>query len=213
MTEKAAKEMSTHYIDTKAKTMIEGIAALDWAGPITSDAEQEVAARSLASLKANAKELKQKKEAITKPLNAALKEVRSQFKPAEDRLASLESLIKTGMLQYHNQQEAAAQAKIDAIARRTGPGRGKLNVATAMSKLAEIEPPKTDMAGAQIKQGPRKLRITDPHALVADMPNLLNAPEIQEAIRKHLTTILDLDGAMPAGVEVYREKLVAGIAG
>lgn len=213
MTENAAKGMGGMFIDTKARTLIEGITALDWAGPITTDDEQAAAARGLASLKANAKELKAKKEAITKPLNAALKEVRSQFKPAEERLESLESLIKAGLLAYHNAQEAEAQAKIDAIAKRTGPGRGKLNVATAMAKLADIEPPKTDLAGATIKQGPRKLRITDVNALVAGMPNLLQAPEIQEAIRKHLTGVLNLDGPLPAGVEVYREKVVAGIAG
>lgn len=198
----------TNVIDKQAQTMIEGITALDWTSSITNATEQKSAASVLSSVKANSKELKAKKEAITKPLNAALKEIRAQFKPAEDRIASIEQAIKSAMLQYHEAEDAKTQKQIDRI---ESDGRTKLE--TKMSKLAAVDQPQTDLGGAQIKYGPVKVRIDDPLLLIQDHPSLLTNERVLEALRITLAAEIKEGGRVPNGAELYREKLVAGIAG
>jgi hypothetical protein len=198
----------TTVIDQQAKTMIEGITALHWSGTINDDAEQGNAAKVLASVKTNAKSLKTKKEAITKPLNAALKEIRAQFKPAEDRLAELETNVKAALLDYHTSKEAAAQAEANRI-----ENDKRYSTKGAMAKLATIDQPRTDLGGAQIKYGPTKIRITNALLLIQDHPSILTSERVLEALRLELATELKEGSRVPHGAEMYRERLVAGIAG
>lgn len=196
------------YIDDSAKTMIEGVKALEWSGKIKNDEQQQAAADLLASVKANAKDLTEKKEAITGPLNAALKEVRKQFKPAEVKLADLEAGLKAAILQYYERQEAVTARKIATIEKKTDAGLMRMD--TAMNKLANIDAPKADLGGAQIKEGPEKVRIVDPFFLP---PDYLYDPEVIEALRKVVTRDWKAGKPLPKGAVLYREKLVAGIAG
>jgi hypothetical protein len=197
----------TTTIDKQAQTMIEGITALDWHAAITTDREQKAAAKFLSGVKAEAKSLKAKKEAITKPLNAALKEIRAQFKPAEDRIADIEGSIKSAMLRYHEIRDAEAQGYIDRIERD-----GRTKIETKMAKLAGVDQPQTDLGGAQIKYGPTKVRITNALLLIQDHPSILTSERVLEALRLELSTELKDGGRVPHGAELYRERLVAGIA-
>lgn len=201
--------MTEILIDKKAQTMIEGIAALDWHGTIDTEDEQKSAAQFLSGIKAEAKVLKTKKEAITKPLNAALKEVRNQFKPAEERIEHIEQTIKAAMLEYHDKQEVFAQQKVAAIESRVKPGKGNLSLESAMGRLADVDQPETNMQGAQIKYGPEKVVVIDP-LLVPQM--YLYDPEVIDAIRKVIARDIKAGAPVPVGVKMVREKLVAGIA-
>lgn len=198
--------MQTNTIATEDKQLIEEISALKPLKKIENDKQQQMGADLLAVVKTNAKALDARKKAITQPLNAALKEVRAQFKPAEDQLAQIESTVKTLLLDYHERQEAAAQAEIDRI-----ENDKRYTTKTAMAKLANIDTPDTDLGGAQIKYGPMKVRITDP----AKLPTkYFHDPDVMEALRKAVAKdIRDHNAPVPTGAETYREKVVAGIAG
>lgn len=198
-------------IDEPSQTLIDGVTALNWTGIITDDSEQKAAAEFLSSVKANAKDLKKKKEAITKPLNASLKEVRELFKPAETQIEDIEQAIKKAMLEYHDKMAAIAQQQIDAIENRVRPGRGNLSLETAMGRLADVDQPETAMQGAQIKYSPEKVRITNALLLVQDHPSLLMSERVLEALRMEVAAEIKAGGRLPKGAELYRDKLVAGL--
>lgn len=58
------------------------------------------------------KEVQAKKEAITKPLNASLKEVRALFKPIEDKLEETEKLVKGAVLEFKKKLDEERRAEI-----------------------------------------------------------------------------------------------------
>lgn len=200
-------------IDTQTKTLIEGITSLGKMVAVKSDDDLREATSILGSVKANAKELKVKKSAALTPLKESIKEINSWFKPAEDHLASMESGIKDAMLTYHNEKEAAARKEAERIERRLD--KGTMKVETGIAKLAGIDQAdsnvQTENGSAQFRQGPMKIRITDPIALIALHPYLLMRERVIEALRLEVAELIKSGVPCPAGVEVYREKIVAGI--
>lgn len=184
---------------------------------IVDDTELKGASSILGEIKTISKELKTSKEAITKPLNQALKEVRDLFRVPETNLADAEKVVKGAILEYHTEQQVIADKQIAKIENRVGVGRGHIKVETAMAKLADVDQPETNIqteqGGAQIKLGPRKVRITNVHALIAAAPGWLEDPRVKEAIRLAVTPpILSAMITLP-GTEIYQDKIVAGITG
>lgn len=76
----------------------------------TTDLEQ--CQSILAYNKELGKEIQAKKEAITKPLNASLKEVRALFKPLEDKLDEVEKIVKGAMLDFKRKLDEERKAEI-----------------------------------------------------------------------------------------------------
>lgn len=76
----------------------------------TTDLEQ--CQSILAYNKELGKEIQAKKEAITKPLNASLKEVRALFKPLEDKLDEVEKIVKGAMLEFKKKLDEERRAEI-----------------------------------------------------------------------------------------------------
>lgn len=94
---------------------------------------------SLKKIKFLAKELEQKRTAITKPINQALREINALFKPAKDWLSQAERLMKTKLLSYQAEQERIAQEaqrKIDEEARKE---RMRLEKAAALAAQAGMD--------------------------------------------------------------------------
>jgi len=58
------------------------------------------------------KEIKEKKEAITKPLNESLKEVRALFNPVEEQLEHTESVVKMAMLEFKRKLDEERKAEV-----------------------------------------------------------------------------------------------------
>lgn len=79
------------------------------------------------------------KETITKPINKALKEIRSKYKPLETLLDTAIGLIRGKMGTYQTQMLKAAKEEEARIAARIGEGRGKLKIETAVAQLEDIE--------------------------------------------------------------------------
>lgn len=80
--------------------------------PIESQADLELASEALAKAKGEYKRLEERKKAVTGPLTAAVNEVRSWFKPAQDYYAKAEASLKKSIADYHAR---VAQANADAM--------------------------------------------------------------------------------------------------
>ncbi len=205
--------MST--IDKQTKSLIEGITSLNPVETVKSDDDLKIATGMLANVKSNVKQIKAKKKAALDPLKASIKEINSWFKPAEDRLSEIEKSIKDAMLVYHDAKEAAARKEAERIERRLD--KGTMRVDTGIAKLAGIDQADsnvhTENGSAQFRQSADKVRITDVRALVETLPELLSRPRVLEAIRLEVAADYKLSTVIPPGVDVYREKIVAGATG
>ena len=77
------------------------------------------AGEDLVAVKTLAKQVEEKRTAITGPINQALREVNALFKPAQEWLAEAERLLKGALLAFNAEQAriaGEAQAKADAEA-------------------------------------------------------------------------------------------------
>lgn len=82
--------------------------------------------------------IKARKEAITKPLNAALKSARDLFKPLEDAQSEAKRTVSQKMIAYQNEVEAKRRAEEAKIAARVE--KGTLKVDTAVKKMGNLAP-------------------------------------------------------------------------
>lgn len=73
-----------------------------------------------------------KKEAITKPMNDALKNVRDMFRPFENVLDTAESMLKSKMLDF-KREEDRKKAQIEARVEK-----GTMKTETAVAKVQEM---------------------------------------------------------------------------
>ena len=160
----------------------------------------------VATLKETGSKIKSKKESITKPLNEALRNARSLFKPIEDQFAEAERIIKGKLLDHTKKVNEEARKKEEALANRVE--KGTMKHETAEKKLDDIErvdnTTKGDVGKVQIKKI-KKVRISDEEKLRADI----------EASRKYLVPDMvairrdALSGKEIPGVEVYEEETIA----
>lgn len=104
---------------------------------ITTPEENESAMNLKAKLKETGKQLTARKEAITKPLNAALKSARELFAPLETQLAAADRIIGTKLLAYKQKVDAEARAKEEKIAKQVEAGRMKIE--TAEKKIEAVD--------------------------------------------------------------------------
>ena len=181
---------------------------------VNDELELKHAANVLVLVKSNAKELKAKKKAIVDPLKQAMDEVKSLFKEPEEKLAKAEATIKDAMLVFHEAKDAEAQKKIDQINGRLE--RGTMKVETGIAKLANVDQAETNLqtenGGVQFRQGQEKVRVTNASMLVSARPTLLYRERVLEALRMEIAADIKAGAPVPDGVEVYREKIVAGMA-
>lgn len=78
------------------------------------------------------------KETMTKPLNDALKAIRAKYAPTEKALEEIIVSIRKAMTTYQTEQLKKQQEEEEKIAARVGDGKGKLQLETAVKKIAEI---------------------------------------------------------------------------
>src|SRR3972149_2919676 len=123
------------------------------------------AGEDLKAIKTLAKQVEDKRTAITGPINDALREVNALFKPAKDWLVQAEKLLK--ILDYQSEQPRIArdlQAKADEEARKQrekleqqaakAEAKGKAEKAVELREQAELrEAPVVISAGPKIGGG------------------------------------------------------------
>lgn len=158
------------------------------------------AADMLGKIKTVQKLIKTKKEDITKPLNEALRNVRSLFAPVEESADESERLIKGKMNAYQVEQDRIAREEEAKIQKQLDAGRIKPE--TAIRKTEAIAKPQTAVKGergAVQFRTVRKVVIED----AASLPREYLIPDFVR-IRKEA-----LAGVAIAGVKVVEEKEVA----
>lgn len=175
---------------------------------IKSDEDMKGATDMLSKMKSVAKMIKDRKEAITKPLNEALASARDLFKPIETNLAEAERVVKGKMLSYQDAVEKKAEDQRVKIAERVE--RGTMKPETAVAKMADIQAPQTHVegnVGAVTTRKIKKVRFTELTKLQgAQIVELATAGYLQwnETVARRDA----LAGKPVPGTEVYEEKVI-----
>lgn len=99
----------------------------------------------LSRIKQVGKLIKERKEAITKPLMESLNSVRSLFKPIEQNHAEAESIIKSKMLSFQLKEEKKAEAQKAKIVEKVESG--KIEMSKALEKIEAIPEATTNLKG------------------------------------------------------------------
>lgn len=122
------------------KKEIASIAKLAEAFEIQSSADMVQATTILSQMNKYADSMKEKKELLTKPLNEALKNARSMFKPLEELYEDAIENLRGKMTVYQTEAMRLKKEEEQKIAMRVKAGSGNLSVETAVKKIAEIAP-------------------------------------------------------------------------
>lgn len=101
-------EIETQQIELVKTQVSKALAAVEII-VIDSDENMLEAGDILKRVKTVGKMIKERKEAITKPLNESLKSIRALFSPFESDYEKAEEIISTKMLSYQKSQEAEAE--------------------------------------------------------------------------------------------------------
>lgn len=144
------------------------------------------ATRLLSVLNRTNDALTESKELLTKPLNTALKEIRSRYKPLEADLAEAIDMVRGKMSQYQTQAKRESDAEAAKIAARVAPGRGNLSPETATKKIADITMPAKEVHS---DEGVVKFK-TVSKVEITPLTTLCNDAEAVEYLRAHLVELL-----------------------
>lgn len=167
---------------------------------IASDNDLPIATELLAKIKTVGKMIKDRKEEITKPLNAALASARELFRPIETSHADAELVIKKKILGYQDFVEKQRLEAASKIAARVE--KGTMRTDTAMRKmddLQEVQTKTSTASGTVSTRTIKKVRIINAELLPRDYL-LPDTVKINKAA---------LAGVVIPGVEVYEEKTLA----
>lgn len=167
---------------------------------ISNQEDMVVATDHLSRIKAIGKMVKDRKEAITKPLLEAINSTRDLFRPLESNLADAEALVKRKMLDYNDKVEREQAEKQAKIAKSLEDG--KISEKTAIKKMEavpEVQNSVQGKVGAVSTKLIKKYRVVDESKLPREflMPDM---GKITEAIKA---------GQTVAGAEMYEEKIIS----
>ena len=194
LNEKESKEVAV--VQQQSSKALEAANAIT----ITTDEELATATDHLSKMKTVAKMIKDRKEAITRPLMEALNSARDLFKPIESNLADAERIVKNKMLAYQNEQQRIADEATAKLATRVE--KGTMKPQTALKKMAEVGAPTTTMQG---KVGSIRTSIVKRYRVIdaSLLPREFLVPDmgkITEALKS---------GQAVSGAEVYEEKVIS----
>ncbi len=141
------------------------------------------------------KELKEKKESVTKPLNTALKNFRELFRKAEEKVEEIDGAIRSAIVSFQIKIEKETEEKKRELAQKIS--EGKIEGEKALQKLEKIEE-KTQLVSTRKIQ---EIVIVDANLIPREylLPDMV-------AIRRAL-----LSGMPVSGVEL-REKIIASVS-
>jgi len=185
----------------KLELAIKPVLAKAWSVTIKGDSDMRYAVENLSSLNRYLDEVTSQREAITKPLTAALKSARALFKPIEERLGGAIGSVRAEMSRYQTLEVVRVENEASKIAKRVGEGRGKIGIETAVRKIGEIDGVASSVIGdnGMVKfRSVRKFEILE----VDKVPReYMVVDEI--AVRKAM-----LAGIKIAGVRYFEEQVV-----
>jgi len=106
---------------------------------VSSDKEMKSAVEMLSRANLHLDEITKEKEKLTKPLNQTLKEIRSRYKPVEEKLESIITAIRTELTRYQTIQINEQKAEEDRISKLVS--KGKIDMETAIQKIESAPQP------------------------------------------------------------------------
>lgn len=150
---------------------------------IKNSAEMTKAVEALSQCNKYLDKLTEEKEKLTKPINSALKEIRSRYKPAEEKLNIAIATIRSKMSAYQTEATRVQKEQEQKIADKVF--KGTLKVTTAMNKLSSIVQAETQVStdsGSVKFRTVKKFEITDPNLIPKEylMPD---ESKIKEAMK------------------------------
>lgn len=180
-------------VEKEIAPVIEAIATLK----IETNEQYVAAGAILNDIKTAEKAVKTGKEAITKPLNEALKAARDLFRPAEDKVAGAKRDLLAAMAVFKREQDRIAAEKQRKLEEKIEKGTIK-NPETILRNIEKIETP--DNAGAGISTTTRKVVDIDWDNLDKKyLAELLGRDKIREALAVEIRK--DALGNKAQGVE------------
>lgn len=168
---------------------------------VKNQQEYSEAVEVLSKIKTVMKMVKENKEAITKPINESLKNIRALFSPIEENTEKAEDIIKSKMRNFLDEEEERERKEKEKIAHKLA--LGKISEEKAIEKIEDVKKMEnkveTKTGGATVRIE-RKFRITDEFRIPREYltPDLA---KIKDAVLKQ-NQIID-------GVEVYEEKNIS----
>jgi hypothetical protein len=188
------------------------------------------AGEDLRAVKALAKQVDEKRLAITRPINEGLKEVNALFKPAKKWLAEAETVLKAKILAFQREQERIArelQAELDAEAekerKKLEKKAAKLEAKGKTDKVEEIKEeiatavaPKVESAAPKLEgiatRKTWKVEVVDKASLILHIankrPDLLPLLKVDVSGLNAQARSLKGEFALP-GIEVAEETSLA----
>ena len=153
---------------------------------ITSKEDMVKATTVLSNINKYVDSVKEQKETLTKPINVALKNIRSIFKPLEESYEEAIASIRLKMTSYQTKAIEDARAQENAITARVAPGKGNLSIDTAVKKISSIERPdketSTDAGLVQFVET-KRFEVIDLSSLPLQY-HLPNEVEIRKAMKE-----------------------------
>ena len=154
----------------------------------------------LGKIKSVAKEIKDKKDSVIKPLNEGLRNFRDMFRPLENDFSEAEATVKGKMITFNDIQEKIAIEKEEKIAKDLEAGN--IDMDKAADKMEKAEPEKKIKAASGEIQFKivKKVVIENEFDVPRDFL-MLDMVKIRRSA---------LAGFVIKGVKVVDEKQVAG---
>ena len=176
---------------------------------IVDDASMLTAGELRKKLKTVGKMVEEKKQAITRPLNEALKNVRAMFSPIEDMYAQAESIVSGKMIKYQNDVEekrrkAELKAQEELLKAQKDLDKGKIDevqatkIETRVEKKLEAVPEAIKKSEDFHTREVQKFRIVNEAKIPKDYW-MLDEVKIRKAM---------MAGIAIAGVEYYKDKII-----
>lgn len=155
----------------------------------------------LGKIKTVGKMITSKKEAITKPLNEALRNARAFFAPLENAFYNAEQVVKGKMIDYQNAELAKAAKETKKVEEKVEAG--KMTFEKAAEKIEKVTPQKnvTTAAGAAQFRTVKEV-VVDNETMIPREYLMLDMVKIRKVA---------LAGVAIPGVRVVEKQAVAGI--
>jgi hypothetical protein len=165
---------------------------------IQNENELEKISRFLLDIRNYKLKIQEKKNSILKPLNEAVKNIRSLFAPVEKNLEDAEFSIKKEIEKYHLEKEAKAEKEKQKIAEKVEIG--KISFEKAIEKIEKIEE-----ATKNIQSENGMINFRTVKRIAIENPELLPREYLipdEVKIRRDV-----LAGKEIPGVKIYEEKV------
>jgi len=160
-----------------------------------------IATELLGMIKTVGKEVRLKKESVTKPFNEALRNFRAIISPLEKKWFDAERIVKQKMIYYQNEQIAKAEKETEKIEEKVE--KGKMTFDKAAEKIESVTPEKNVVADSgSVQFRTIKEVVIDNEKLVPREYLVLDMVKIRKVA---------LAGVNIAGVRVIEKQTVAGL--